>query len=90
MCVFYLVFILVHKKLHTLCTRSTRTNLVRNIYKRLYEYNIFTYNNNEDYNGTGMYDQLLIGRMEFNVSTGRIDNSGNKKPKKGILYFQIR
>jgi len=52
--------------------------------------NVCTYNNNKDYNGTGIYDQLVIGRMEVNVSTGRIDNSGNKKPKKGILYFQIR
>tara|TARA_Y100000768_G_scaffold86771_1_gene62180 strand:- start:164 stop:781 length:618 start_codon:yes stop_codon:yes gene_type:complete len=52
--------------------------------------NVCTYNNNKDYNGTGIYDQLVIGRMEVNVSTGRIDNSGNKKPKKSILYFQIR
>ena len=52
--------------------------------------NVCTYNNNKDYNGTGIYDQLVIGRMEVNVSTGRIDNSGNKKPKKGVLYFQIR
>ena len=52
--------------------------------------NVCTYNNNKDYNGTGIYDQLVIGRMEVNVSTGRVDNKGNKKPKKGILYFQIR
>ena len=52
--------------------------------------NICTYNNNKNYNGTRLYDQMVIGRMEVNISTGRIDNQGNKKPKKGYLYFQIR
>ncbi len=33
---------------------------------------------------------MVIGRMEVNISTGRVDNQGNKKPKKGYLYFQIR
>ncbi len=52
--------------------------------------NVCTYNNNKNYNGTRLYDQMVIGRMEVNISTGRIDNQGNKKPKKGYLYFQIR
>ena len=48
------------------------------------------YKNNNIYNGTGIYDQLVIGRMEVNVSTGRIDDRGDKKPKKNVLYFQIK
>ena len=52
--------------------------------------NVCTYNNNKYYNGTRLYDQMVIGRMEVNISTGRVDNQGNKKPKKGYLYFQIR
>jgi len=52
--------------------------------------NVCTYNNNKNYNGTRLYDQMVIGRMEVNISTGRVDNQGNKKPKKGYLYFQIR
>ena len=52
--------------------------------------NTCTYDNNKDYNGTGIYDQLVIGRMEVNLSTGRIDEKDNKKPKKNVLYFQIK
>ena len=52
--------------------------------------NACTYDNNKDYNGTGIYDQLVIGRMEVNLSTGRIDDKDNKKPKKNVLYFQIK
>ena len=53
--------------------------------------NVCTYNNNKNYSGTRLYDQMVIGRMEVNISTGRVDNQGNKKPKKGYLYlYQIR
>ena len=52
--------------------------------------NVCTYNNNKNYSGTRLYDQMVIGRMEVNISTGRVDNQGSKKPKKGYLYFQIR
>ena len=47
-------------------------------------------NNNKNYTGTGIYDQWVLGRMEVNVSTGRVDASGNAKPKKKYLYFQIK
>ena len=49
-----------------------------------------TYNNNKNYKGAGIYDQWVLGRMEVNVSTGRVDASGNAKPKKKYLYFQIK
>ena len=52
--------------------------------------NSCTYNNNKNYTGTGIYDQWVLGRMEVNVSTGRVDASGNAKPKKKYLYFQIK
>ena len=52
--------------------------------------NSCTYNNNKNYKGTGIYDQWVLGRMEVNVSTGRVDASGNAKPKKKYLYFQIK
>ena len=29
---------------------------------------MFAHINNKDYNGTGIYDQLVIGRMEVNVA----------------------
>ena len=52
--------------------------------------NSCTYNNNKNYKGAGIYDQWVLGRMEVNVSTGRVDASGNAKPKKKYLYFQIK
>ena len=52
--------------------------------------NSCTYNNNKNYTGTGIYDQWVLGRMEVNVSTGRVDASGNAKPKKKYLYFLIK
>ena len=52
--------------------------------------NVCTYNNNKNYTGTGIYDQWVLGRMEVNVSTGRVDASGNAKPKKKYLYFLIK
>ena len=52
--------------------------------------NSCTYNNNKNYKGVGIYDQWVLGRMEVNVSTGRVDASGNAKPKKKYLYFQIK
>ena len=49
-----------------------------------------TYNNNKNYKGTGIYEKWYLGRMEVNVSTERVDASGNAKPKKKYLYFQIK
>ena len=49
------------------------------------------YENKKNYNGTGIYDQLVIGRMEVNISTGRLDEKGKEpKPKKNVLYFQVK
>tara|TARA_B100000287_G_C20252997_1_gene630833 strand:+ start:38 stop:646 length:609 start_codon:yes stop_codon:yes gene_type:complete len=42
-----------------------------------------TYNNNQQYGTTGIFEKWYLGKMEVNVSTG------SNKPKKKYLYFQI-
>ena len=42
--------------------------------------NICTYNNTRNYNGTGIYEKWIVGKMEVNLNSGK---------KKKFLYFQI-
>ena len=42
-----------------------------------------TYNNNQQYGTSGIFEKWYLGKMEVNVSTG------SNKPKKKYLYFQI-
>ena len=39
-----------------------------------------TYNNTRNYNGTGIYEKWIVGKMEVNLNSGK---------KKKFLYFQI-
>ena len=39
-----------------------------------------TYNNTRNYNGTGIYEKWIVGKMEVNLNSGK---------KKTFLYFQI-
>ena len=51
--------------------------------------NSCTYNNNKNYTGTGIYDQWVLGRMEVNVSTGRLMHLEMQSQKKNIYISKL-